>query len=516
MFRYLFVLLCLWTSLPTYAQNKENLLDTVYFYNTGIAKRWLQPDLKILNSKIYIRYSELPFSLRAELQKFPNVKCDSGTFKQVIYRDANTILKWCDKNGYLTSQLYMQPILISDTLQLTWHLQLQHQYKLDSVICLSKTVFKKSYVLACLKLKLNKPVNYYDLANISTQLSSTDFITESKPSQLYLTSKQAKLYVYPERKPASQFEGLLGIQNQTLSQSPIITGDINVVLKHQLWHHGEVLDLKWRRLQFQTQDIQFRFQFPFWLGTPIGSRIEFQIYRRDTSFIDVKQKWGMQYQSSATQSYGFYYNKHQTSPLGLVNSDTIGQFVREAFGVTANWKLNVKPFPYSNGITCDLTFQTGNRYSKAYTNTPQFLSELKFRYVIPLTYQQAICFQLNSSALYSSQRYFANEMFRIGGFKTLRGFDEESIWCSAYAVSTLEYHWMLSSESFLYVFYDQAAYERQLLNSYVRDFPYSSGLGLQLKINSGSINLCYALGSQFKAPLGFSTAKIHVGYKAVF
>lgn len=75
---------------------------------------------------------------------------------------------------------------------------------------------------------------------------------------------------------------------------------------------------------------------------------------------------------------------------------------------------------------------------------------------------------------------------------------------------------MLSSESFLYVFYDQAAYERQLLNSYVRDFPYSSGLGLQLKINSGSINLCYALGSQFKAPLGFSTAKIHVGYKAVF
>ena len=516
MIRIFIIMMGCITILSMQAQTHNMASDSLTHYKNNYSKRWIQPQLKILNTPIKINYTKLPLDVFYKLKVLPYKVCDSSNFKNIINNDADAFLKWCDQHGYITSELHLDYEMITDTLYMSWYLQLRHQYMLDSIICISKHTFRKSFLKGCLKLNTAVPLNYYDVSKISSQLSGTDFILESKPSQLYLTSRQAKLYIYPELKPTSQFEGLLGIQNQTLTQSPVITGDLNLLLKHQLWHHGELVDLKWRRLQFQTQDFQLRFQFPFWMGTSIGSRIEFQIYRRDTAFIDIKQKWGMQYQPTATRSYDVFYTKHQTTPLGTFSSDTIGQFVREAFGISTFWKFNSKPFPYSNGISCDFTFQTGNRYSNAFKNTPQLLTEFKFCYIIPLTQHHAIMYQLNGSALISNRAYYANELFRIGGFKTLRGFDEESLWCSSYAVNTLEYRWMLSSASFLYTFYDQAAYQRQLLTSYLQDVPYSVGLGMQFKLNAGSINLCYAVGSQFNAPLAFSIAKIHVGYKTVF
>jgi hypothetical protein len=516
MFRVLKIMMGCITILSMQAQTHPLTSDTLTYNNNNYSKRWIQPEFKILKTLIKINYTKLPLVVLKKLKQMPYIVCDSSHFINIINNDADAFLKWCDQHGYLTSELHLEYEMITDTLQISWHMQLRHQYVLDSIICISQHAFRKSFLKGCLRLNTAVPLNYYDITKISSQLSATDFILETKPSQLYLTSNHAKLYLYPELKPASQFEGVLGIQNQTLTQYPVITGDLNLLLKHQLWHHGELIDIKWRRLQFQTQDFQLRFQFPFWMGTPIGSRIDFQIYRRDTSFIDIKQKWGLQYQPTTTRSYDVFYTKHQTTPLSLFSSDTIGQFIREAFGISTFWKFHSKPFPYINGISCDFTFQTGNRYSKAFKNTPQFLTEFKFCYIIPLSHHHAIMYQLNSSALISSRAYFANEMFRIGGFKILRGFDEESLWCSSYAVNTIEYRWMLSSASFLYTFYDQAAYQRQLLTSYLRDFPYSVGMGMQFKLNSGSINLCYAVGSQFNAPLVFSIAKIHVGYKTVF
>ena len=41
-----------------------------------------------------------------------------------------------------------------------------------------------------------------------------------------------------------------------------------------------------------------------------------------------------------------------------------------------------------------------------------------------------------------SENMFKNELFRIGGLKTLRGFDEESITASFYNIATLEWRFL--------------------------------------------------------------------------
>ena len=53
-----------------------------------------------------------------------------------------------------------------------------------------------------------------------------------------------------------------------------------------------------------------------------------------------------------------------------------------------------------------------------------------------------------------SKDIFKNEIFQIGGYKILRGFDEESIFATYYAVSTLEYRFLIGLNSYLFGFTD--------------------------------------------------------------
>ena len=52
---------------------------------------------------------------------------------------------------------------------------------------------------------------------------------------------------------------------------------------------------------------------------------------------------------------------------------------------------------------------------------------------------------------YIGETMFQNELFRIGGLKTLRGFDEESIFASVYSIFTLEYRFILEQNSYYYM-----------------------------------------------------------------
>ncbi len=67
----------------------------------------------------------------------------------------------------------------------------------------------------------------------------------------------------------------------------------------------------------------------------------------------------------------------------------------------------------------------------------------------------------NQSGFIENENLFTNELFRIGGLKTLRGFDEESLTASAYSIFTLEFRYLFDINSYFHVFFDGAYYERK-------------------------------------------------------
>ena len=115
------------------------------------------------------------------------------------------------------------------------------------------------------------------------------------------------------------------------------------------------------------------------------------------------------------------------------------------------------------------------------------------------------------TAFLDGETTFQNELFRIGGLKTLRGFDEESIYATAYSIFTLEYRFILEQNSYLYVFGDGAWYEKNNISDYVRDTPIGFGAGISFETKAGIFSINYALGKQFANPIQLKSGKIHFG-----
>jgi hemolysin activation/secretion protein len=109
-----------------------------------------------------------------------------------------------------------------------------------------------------------------------------------------------------------------------------------------------------------------------------------------------------------------------------------------------------------------------------------------------------------------------NEVFRIGGLNTLRGFNEESLFASSFVIGTLEWRYVFEKNAAAFLFFDAAYYERNINSGYFKDFPYGFGAGVNFETKAGIFNLAYALGSEQNNPIEIRNAKIHFGFVNFF
>jgi hemolysin activation/secretion protein len=111
---------------------------------------------------------------------------------------------------------------------------------------------------------------------------------------------------------------------------------------------------------------------------------------------------------------------------------------------------------------------------------------------------------------------FLNELYRIGGLKTLRGADEASIYCSSYAIGTIEYRFVFEQNSNFFLFADQGWWENTAADGYINDTPFGFGLGTTFETKAGLFSLTYALGKQFNIPIELASGKVHFGFVSLF
>ena len=140
-------------------------------------------------------------------------------------------------------------------------------------------------------------------------------------------------------------------------------------------------------------------------------------------------------------------------------------------------------------------------------------AEASIEYFIPIKNSAAVLIK-NESAYQYLATYFTNDLYRIGGINTVRGFDERSVLASAYSITTAEYRLLLNRDSFFSVFSD-AAYVQNEQNS-TDNFLIGFGSGLDLSTKAGIFSVNLALGKSNEEPFNFDKTRIHFGYVNVF
>jgi hemolysin activation/secretion protein len=155
-------------------------------------------------------------------------------------------------------------------------------------------------------------------------------------------------------------------------------------------------------------------------------------------------------------------------------------------------------------------FDYGSLYDSLKLNTYHVRIRAMAAHYIPINGFSVLKLGMQAG-LFQSGNYFRNELFQIGGFRLLRGFDEESIFARQYAVATAEYRLISGKNAYFFGFADGgwAQYKdeiQQFSHSYL-----GTGLGMVLETKNSLINLSWAIGKRNDLPLDLRQSKIHLG-----
>jgi len=403
---------------------------------------------------------------------------------------------------------------------------------IDSIKVIGTSKISPKYVYNYLQIKPGDPYNESLLKNIPTRISELPFLKQGKPAEVLFAQDGTTLILALDKTKANDFNGIIGFQPDPETNDLVITGDINLKLISPLGK-GERFALRWRRLQTQTQDIQIAFTFPYLFNTPLGIDGAFQIYRRDTTFSTISVKGGLQYALKAGDFIELNIQNEQSnliSTTAFENNTTLPDIADVTF-LHYGLKLHSSRLDYQlnprRGYRFTIAGSFGEKrirenpnltlvdYDSLDLTTTQYKLEASVQAFIPVLKKATIQFKLIGGHL-DNDVLFRNELYRIGGLKSLRGFDEESIFASSYVIHRLEFRWLLEQNSYTYLFFDQGWYEDASTQTTIDDTPYGFGAGISFQTKAGIFSLNYALGSQFDQAIDYRSGKIHFGFVNYF
>ncbi|MBK8505816.1 MAG: hypothetical protein IPL46_28645 [Saprospiraceae bacterium] len=404
------------------------------------------------------------------------------------------------------------------------------------------------YLSHLLDVEVGDVFNRQRIVDARNRLLAVSFITYQKDPVVDFLGNGATLHLYLDKKNANRFDILLGLlPSNSENRRFQLTGNVNVDLANQ-FGAGEIFRFNYESLMPGTQNLKLSLNYPFIFSWPFGTDLNFNLYKRDTSYIDVGYQAGIQYLLRRNNYFEFFIENQSTNIL-TVDTNRVKQTLRlpafldisqKLFGTAVHFeRLNYR-FNPRRGYDLTTRIALGNKRIKKNNtitglrdlNNPEFdfselykdldLNSLQYKLsaqlqtYLPLFKSSTLKFAWNAGLIGSSQGLYDNELYRIGGTKLLRGFNEQSVLASLYSVLTTEYRLLFNQNSNLFVFWDFAYVEKRTAQSQQTDQPMGIGTGLNLETKVGIFSISYALGAQQNQGLSFREGRIHFGMTSQF
>ena len=119
----------------------------------------------------------------------------------------------------------------------------------------------------------------------------------------------------------------------------------------------------------------------------------------------------------------------------------------------------------------------------------------------------------NNWALMKNDSAKTNNLYRLGGINTIRGFNEKSIYSKSYYYFNNEYRLFLNKESYIYLLYDCGFFfEPDNAYLYKNIFRQAIGGGISLTTKAGILSIIYAVGKTENTVFRADKGQIHIGY----
>ncbi|RYY60987.1 MAG: hypothetical protein EOO05_07990 [Chitinophagaceae bacterium] len=478
---------------------------------------------------------------------------DGRVYDQQAVRDwQDRILVYLENNGHPFAKVWVDSFAISgEKVNAKLMVDKGPAYVIDSIHLLGSAKISNEFLQRYLEIRNGSTFSREKLTRISRRLRELTYVEEEFPARLVWLNSGSFLEMYLKQKKSSQVNVLIGFLPNTdalASKKLLVTGEANLNLKNALGA-GETIGLNWQQLQVKSPRLNLVYQHPYLFNSPFGLDFAFDMFRKDSTFLNVNLQLGVQYKVDAYRTGKVFVQRFQTIVNGAntayvlqqyrlpdeadVNTTNLG--IDYDFNNT-NYRLNptsgnefkitttigTKRVTRNNEIRelkdpSNPSFDFSSLYDSVKLKSYQFrVRSTAARYFPMGKMNRATLKAALNVGFVQSANLFRNELFQIGGYKLLRGFDEESQYLSQFAVGTLEYRFLVGQNSFFYGFAD-GGYGRNKSQNVEVDYTYlSSGLGLSFETKVGIFNIAWAVGKRSDLPFNLRQSKIHFGFLNYF
>lgn len=373
--------------------------------------------------------------------------------------------------------------------------------------------FKKNFI----RIKKGEVYTERKLKQKTKAIQNIDFVTEIKNPEVQFTKDSVNVFLYLEKNKINSFDGFIGFNNDDEGSGLNLNGYLDAVLKNNL-NFGETLIIRYKNDGQEQQIFKSRLSLPFIFNTRLTPELGIELFRQDSTFARSTQEIRLGYHINYQwEVFGDIEFNNSSNLLTEGNSSNelypINDFNAQFYGVTTrfnNRKRNIGKI--INQDFAEVRILQGNRKT---SNESEQQTKIEFygETLQKITTKTYIHLASTIQAL-DSKKYVDNELFRLGGLRSMRGFDENSIIASSFYSLQTEFRYFLSSELYANTVLDYGYYQNKLVR--IDENLLSFGFGIGLNTKGGLLRLIFANGRSSQQEFNFQNTQVHLSLNTFF
>lgn len=476
--------------------------------------------------KVQVAYGNLPESFRKDLPGLPSDFFDLANWMQ------GALIK-AENEGFPFASIYLDSLKRKkEELYAVLNFDAGPQILWDSVEVQGETKTQSRYIQHLTGIIPGEVFSQKQLKDAGTLLRQSPYFRLTAAPSLSFQQRKAKPIFSLRDRNSNVFDGIIGIlPNENEPGKVLLTGQIDVELYH-LGGKGRDIAVHWQRLNLQTQSLDLSAKESFLFNSPMSVRVGFSLLKQDTTFLNRFLSLDFGYQFSPEVSLRFFTKRQAGDLLSTTGLAEITELPEAAdfrwneYGLGMEWKKLDNPIFPRRGVLGNAQFSAGNKrilentgipelvYQQLTLNTPQYaiMGSLEKHFFFKPTWGMWL---KGSFAWIENENLLLNDLYRLGGLKSIRGFNENFFYARSFGYLSMEQRLFFGGSSFLMVFVDAGLLENPFAVE-TTDQPVSFGTGINLDTNGGIFRFILGVGKSNEQPLSFSYSRIHFGYIARF
>lgn len=425
---------------------------------------------------------------------------------------------WYENHGYpFAAALIDSSKLVDDVLLLYLQIDPGMYITYDSIQVAPGDILSGKFLSQYLQLGYDRAYDESKINQISRRIENLPAVSlESIESHFRLQKAEVALELKQEK--VNRFDGVLGLVPAGDDNEKVqLTGELNLSLKN-LFHSAKEFDLHWEKYTDNSQSLEASYLHPAFLGTPLDLYLSYDQLKEDSLFSNRNLVAGLDFYTGGWIRWRVSYQNQLGNELND-ESDSSGNFTIDYYGLSVNgWRVDSRQHP-KKGQLFSLSAQVGQKEIRKDTvanrNITQYKAEVSLKTHHKIARRSVIYGALAAGWLQSDELYL-NDLFRLGGLRSIRGFNENAFYAGEYVRGSLEWRFYIEEYSYLVAFFDQGILSYGIESGRYSDQPSGLGFGMQFDTAAGSFQLLYGLGRRDGQEFSFDSSKIHFGYSALF